>query len=93
MHEFLHTPVIMSLLFIICPQSHTTGTTARQDPTAAFMGTALLDAFAEDGMSGRFVEVFKSLRIGIISHTLQELYPPFPRWRQTNENLIILFIL
>ena len=33
--------------------------TARPDPTAAFMCTALSDAF-EDGMSGRFVEVFKA---------------------------------
>ena len=40
---------LSSCHFIICPQSHTTGTTARRDHTAALMGKALLDAFAEDG--------------------------------------------
>ena len=52
--NLLHTPVIMSLHNTCMPtESHS------WDNGSAFMGTVLLDAFAEDGTSGRFVEVLK----------------------------------
>ena len=42
MDDLLHT----SCHFNICLKSHTTGTTAWRDPTAAFRGTVYFDAFA-----------------------------------------------
>ena len=47
MNDLLQTSTSCDLK--ICLKSHTTGTTARRDPTAAFLGTVLFYAFAEDG--------------------------------------------
>ena len=47
MHDLLQTST--SCHFKICLKSLTTGTTARRDPTATFLGTVLFDTCAEDG--------------------------------------------
>ena len=41
-------------LHYVCLKSHTTETTAGQDPTAAFLGTVLFYAFAENGTRDRY---------------------------------------
>ena len=40
MHDLLHTST--SYHFKVCLKSHTTGTTARRDPTAAFFGHSFI---------------------------------------------------
>ena len=46
---FIHRTT--SCHFKICLKSHTTETTARPNPPAAFWGTVKFDAFAEDNES------------------------------------------
>ena len=50
MHDLLHSTT--SCHFKICLKSHTIGTTARRDLTAAFSDIASYGDYAGDGMRG-----------------------------------------